>query len=79
MADQQQHGLHAFALHQPQVTHCGHRGPVGAQERHRTQDGSQSYVPAERDSESEKTLSSLAGAAMATTQCAVNMPTHQKE
>lgn len=43
MEDEQQHGLYAFALHQPQVAHSRHRCPVGPQERHRTQDGSQSF------------------------------------
>jgi len=51
MADEQQQGLDSPALHQPQVTHGRHRGPVGPQERHRAQDGGQSFRPREKDFE----------------------------
>lgn len=54
VADQQQQGLDTFALHQPQVTHRRHGGPVGSQERYRAQDGGQSFRLGEKGWTSEK-------------------------
>lgn len=59
MADQQQHSLDTLTLRQPQVAHRRHSCPVGAQEWHRTQDGSQSFRPGEKESKSEKILNAV--------------------
>lgn len=77
MADQQQHRLDAFTLHQPQVAHRRHRRPVGPQERHGTQDGSQGFGPAEKETKSEKL--SVAWQVQPWHGSAGNMQTHQKE
>lgn len=79
MADQQQHGLDAFTLHQPQVARCWHRSPVGPQEWHGTQDGSQGFRPGETDTKSETLTAAWQGEGIVTAQSAVNTLTHQKE